>query len=189
MPHFDELTIGKVGDLDDLLADEKDTVAVWGRFYDIYHPRLHRYSLRRFSFSDSQADDIANDTIGDWYLRYRSSKFDRTTVIWPYIVVICRNKAVTLIRNSSKTDWLEEIEGPGPSVCLPWDELCFEFCLGRLRKECRQLLVGWFERKSLVELAKCSGMPRGTVGLRLGEARKAMLRCLQSGTETFTDAQ
>ncbi len=140
----------------------------------------HRMYRAARSVLDSGAD--AEDAVGQAVLQAWQSldKLRDKDAVRPWLVKIAVNCAYALRRKRGRVVYLEDLEQePAAAELLPrcdglWEAVC------ALPPERRVVVtLFYYEDMGVEQIAKCLGVPRGTVKSRLSRARKQLKEMLQ----------
>ena len=165
------------------------TTTVYGRFESLFLPHLDAaYNLARLLTRNAQD---AEDVVQESYLRaLRAFPGFRGDAGRPRFLTIVRNTSLTWLRDNrlraDSDEYNDEFHvsgAPTPEAESLEQEraLCVKRCVEQLPPDFREAIVlREMEELSYQEIAKITGVPRGTVMSRLSRARARLSQCLKN---------
>jgi RNA polymerase sigma-70 factor, ECF subfamily len=158
--------------------------------YDHYAARCRGVAYRVLR-DDSLAEDAVQEAFAALWRR-RDGMTVRAAGLAPWLVVVTRNAALTLLRADTRRRLREERElaetagehGRDPSDQITADETAASVvhALEELPQEQRDVIrLAYFERLTLVQVAERTGAPLGTVKRRAQMALKRLARLVDNG--------
>lgn len=153
--------------------------------YRLYAGRLYRYASALTGDSEAAQDAVQETMLAAWR---NSASFDGRSRPLTWLVSICRNKVVDMMRRKGRRE--VPVHCPedtafnqmGIAVGAKAD---FWDAFGRLPREQREvLLLVFYSGFSQEEVTRILGIPRGTVRSRVYRARKNLQAYLQ-GVDSY----
>ncbi|HLJ82765.1 MAG TPA: RNA polymerase sigma factor [Candidatus Eremiobacteraceae bacterium] len=159
--------------------------------YERYSGRCRDVAFRVLH-DDALAEDAVQEAFASLWRR-REGLVVRSAGIAPWLIVVTRNAALTLLRADTRRRLREDREAvdstsisgePDPSVIVSSDDAAAQVraALDGLPPEQRDVIrLAYFERLTLAQIAERSGAPLGTVKRRAQLALARLAKILNGG--------
>jgi len=147
-----------------------------------HNVRIFRFALRLFR-DESTAEDLVSEVFFDAWRQ--AGKFEGRAKVSTWLLSICRNKALAILRRCSEAQLDEKsattIEDPADDQAVSMEKnersAILRKCLTQLSAAHREIIdLVYYHEKSIDEVAEIISIPRNTVKTRMHYARLQMAK-------------